>query len=224
MKEALVEKTLKVIETISNMEFVKSYFLVGGTALALQLKHRLSEDLDFMCWKQSKRDKQNINIEKIKNELIQDFVVDKVDILADNHIEIYIDGGVKLSFYAPDKIKPAIMPVHYLNHLFLADEDCIAALKMETFLRRNEFRDYYDLYCILKNKDTKMTKQIIDNALKYSEHHLKSKNLIGMLTNSERFKQNVAFARLAPKYPITAKEIELFMVERMRSIYEYENP
>jgi len=219
MKEALVEKTLKVIEVISKMDFVKSYFLVGGTALALQLKHRLSEDLDFMCWKESKKDKQNINIEKIKTELLQNFIIDKVDILGNNHIEIYIDGGVKLSFYAPDKIKPAISPIRYLNNLILADEECIAALKMETFLRRNEFRDYYDLYCILINKDTEATKRIIDNALKYSEHNLKSKNLIGMLTNSERFKRNAAFTQLAPKYPISAKEIELFMVERIKSIY-----
>jgi hypothetical protein len=58
MQEALFEKTEKVIEMISRKEFVKSYFLVGGTALALQLKHRLSENLDFMCWKQSKKDKQ----------------------------------------------------------------------------------------------------------------------------------------------------------------------
>jgi len=218
MKEALVEKTLNVIAAISKMEFVKSYVLVGGTALALQLKHRLSEDLDFISWKQSKKDKQNIDIEKIKNEIIQNFVIDKVDILGNNHIEIYIDSGVKLSFYAPDKIKPVMMPIHYLNNLILADENCIASLKMEILLRRNEFRDYYDLYCILKNKDAETTKQIIDNALKYSEHHLKTKNLIGMLTNSERFKHNAAFGQLNPKYPNSAKEIEQFMVERIKEI------
>jgi len=219
MKEALVDKTLKVIKPISQMEFVKSYFLVGGTALALQLQHRLSEDLDFMCWKQSQKDKQDINIEKIKSELASEFTINKIDILGNNHIEMYIDDEVKLSFYAPDKIKPAIHPVYYLNNLILADIDCIAALKMEVFLRRNEFRDYYDLYCILKDKDAEATKQIISNALKYSEHYLKSKNLIGILTNSERFKYNAAFAQLSPKYSITAKEIEKFMVERVRSLY-----
>jgi predicted nucleotidyltransferase component of viral defense system len=219
MKEALVEKRLKVIEAISNMEFVKSFFLVGGTALALQLKHRLSEDLDFMCWKQSKKEKQNINIAKIKSELAQVFTIQKVDILDNHHIEIFIEEHVKLSFYAPDKIKPAITPVHYLNNLILADEASIASLKMELLLRRNEFRDYYDLYCVLKDKDAETTKQIINNALKYSEHHLKTKNLIGMLTNAERFKYNDAFAQLAPQYPVSAKEIELFMLEKIRVLY-----
>jgi len=219
MKEALVEKTFKVIEPVSKMEFVKSFFLVGGTALALQLKHRLSEDLDFMCWKQSKKEKQNINIEKIKNELAQLFSIQKIEILGNNHIEIFIDNNVKLSFYAPDKIKPVITPIDYLNNLILADEATIASLKMELLLRRNEFRDYYDLYCILKNKDVETTKQIIYNALKYSEHHLKTKNLIGMLTNAGRFKNNAAFVQLAPKYKITGKEIEHFMVERVSAIY-----
>jgi predicted nucleotidyltransferase component of viral defense system len=217
MKEALPEKTIKVIEAISKMEFVKSYFLVGGTALSLQLKHRLSEDLDFMCWKITKNDKQNINIKNIKNELAQNFTIDKIDIIGENQIEIYIDE-VKLSFYAPDKIKPVINPVYYLNNLILADIDCIASLKMELCLRRNEFRDYYDLYCILKDKDIDTTKQIIYNALKYSEHNLKSKNLIGMLTNSERFKHKADFEQLSPKYTISAKEIEAFMVKLMGSI------
>lgn len=219
MKEALVEKTLQVIESISKMEFVKSFFLVGGTALALQIKHRLSEDLDFMCWKKSKNEKQNINIEKIKNELAQNFTIEKVDILENNHFEIYINDRVKLSFYAPDKRKPNIIPVHYLNHLILADEASIASLKMELLLRRNEFRDYYDLYCILKNKEFEAIKQIINNALKYSEHHLKTKNLIGMLTNAERFKYNIAFEQLSPQYSVTSKEIEQFMAGMLKKIY-----
>jgi len=101
----------------------------------------------------------------------------------------------------------------------LADIDCIAALKMELFLRRNEFRDYYDLYCILKDKDAESIKQIIGNALKYSEYQLKSKNLIGMLTNCERFKQSSDFVQLAPKYEVSAQEIEQFMIERVRNLY-----
>ena len=219
MKEALVEKTSKVIETISKMEFVKSFFLVGGTALALQLKHRLSEDLDFMCWKKFKKEKQDINVTQIKNEITQELVIEKVDILGNNHIEIYIDGGVKLSFYAPNKVKPVINPVPYINNLVLIDLDCIASLKMEVLMRRNEFRDYYDLFCILKNKDIENVKQIIYNALKYSEYNLKSKNLIGMLTNSERFENNNNFSQLAPIYQITPKEIETFMVDLTSSLY-----
>jgi predicted nucleotidyltransferase component of viral defense system len=219
MKEALVEKTLQVIAEISKMEFVKSYFLVGGTALSLQIKHRLSEDLDFIRWQNTRKDKTDIDITKIKKQLLESYAINSIDIFANNHIEVYINGEVKLSFYAPEKRKPEISPVFYMNNLILADTDCIASLKMETLLRRTEYRDYYDLYCILKDRDNDAVKSIIDNALRYSEHNLKSKNLIGMLTNSERFKYSAAFAQLKPKYSIYPKEIEYFMIEKMRNIF-----
>jgi predicted nucleotidyltransferase component of viral defense system len=119
----------------------------------------------------------------------------------------------------PEKKMPVIRPVHYLNNLTLVDEDCIASLKIEVLLRRMEFRDYYDLYCILEHKTPDETKQIIENALRYSEHHLKSKNLIGMLTNSDRFQHSSTFNQLAPKYLISAKEIEAFMIDKLKSIF-----
>jgi predicted nucleotidyltransferase component of viral defense system len=219
MREALIEKTLQVIGSISQMECIKPYVLVGGTALSLQIKHRLSEDLDFMRWQETKRDKQEIAVAEIKNELAKFHSVDKIDIFEFNHIEIYIAGGVKLSFYAPEKLKPVIEPIPFLNNLILADIDCIAALKMEVLLRRTEFRDYYDLYCILKDRDSNTIKQIINNALRYSEHHLKSKNLIGILTNSERFKNSVALTQLAPQYSISAQEIEQFMINKLKELF-----
>jgi len=217
MKEALVEKTLRVIEEISKMEFPKLFYLVGGTALSLQIKHRLSEDLDFMCWQKTKKYKQNIDLQAIRNEISKFFTINKIDILEYNHIELYIENDVKLSFYAPEKREPKINPVHYLNNLILCDIECIAALKMEVMLRRNEFRDYYDIYSILQDKNIDL-QNIIDNSLKYSQHNLKSKNLIGMLTNSDRFKQSCDFLQLNPKYNISSKDIESFLIKKLSSI------
>jgi hypothetical protein len=45
-------------------------------------------------------------------------------------------------------------------------------------------------------------------ALKYSGHRLKSKNLIAMLTRSERFAPDDNFTALNPTFNITAKDIE----------------
>jgi hypothetical protein len=39
MDKALVERTLKVIEFVSEWDSIKPYILVGGTALSLQLEH-----------------------------------------------------------------------------------------------------------------------------------------------------------------------------------------
>lgn len=219
MDRSLVRKTEQVIASISSMDTIKSYVLVGGTALSLQISHRLSEDLDFMRWQKHKTEKMNVDISRIQKELKINHTIDKLDILEFNHVEFYIDGGVKLSFYAPEKKEPVIKTLPYLNNLRLADIDTIASLKMETMLRRTLFRDYYDLYCILRTKQPSEIKDIIDNALKYSGHHLRTKNLLGMLINSDRFFNDSSFGQLNPKYAITAKEIETFMIEKLRDIY-----
>lgn len=212
----MVEKTRKVIESISKMDSIKPYILVGGTALSLQISHRLSEDLDFMRWQSRKSEKMDIDIAAIKKELSCYYTITSLTILEFNHIEIILDGGVKLSFYAPEKRGPDVKKVPYLNNLILADVDTIASLKMETMMRRTLFRDYYDLYCILKDKSSEDIKSIINNALKYSGHTLKSKNLTGMLINAGRFRGESSFKQLEPKYAISAKEIEAFMIGKFQ--------
>lgn len=50
----LAPHTLQVFEAVSKLDCIKSYLLVGGTALSLQMGTRQSEDLDFMKWRTSK--------------------------------------------------------------------------------------------------------------------------------------------------------------------------
>jgi hypothetical protein len=48
--QGLSEETSKVFEPVSKLNCIKDYILFGGTVLALQTGHRLSEDLDFSKW------------------------------------------------------------------------------------------------------------------------------------------------------------------------------
>lgn len=220
MDKALVERTRKVIESVSKWDSIKPYILVGGTALSLQIKHRLSEDLDFMRWQKNKNEKMHVDLRAIIDDIKESgHTLEKYDIYEFNHIVVFIDRGVKLSFYAPEKREPILKTVHYMNNLVLADDNTIAMLKMETLMRRTFFRDYYDLYCILQNKSPEEIKSIINNALKYSGYNLKSKNLLGILVNSERFNNDPSFEELEPKYKVTETEIRDFMIEKVRNIY-----
>lgn len=79
-------------------------------------------------------------------------------------------------------------------------------MKMEVMLRRSKFRDYYDIYSLLEAGVG--ISEMIDLALKYSGHRLKSKNLLAMLTRSDRFTADASFAALEPIYDITPKDIE----------------
>ena len=46
-KETVDKPTLELLKTLMNDGLLKDFFLVGGTALALQIGHRISIDLDF---------------------------------------------------------------------------------------------------------------------------------------------------------------------------------
>ena len=47
IKGSMPERTERLFEAIAKGDELKDFVLVGGTALAIHLKHRTSEDLDF---------------------------------------------------------------------------------------------------------------------------------------------------------------------------------
>ncbi|MDE6348876.1 MAG: nucleotidyl transferase AbiEii/AbiGii toxin family protein [Bacteroides sp.] len=96
--------------------------------------------------------------------------------------------------------------MEYLNNLRLADVKSTGAMKMEVMMRRSNFRDYYDIYSILKSGI--LINDLISLALAYSGHKLKSKNLLAMLTNGSRFTRDAHFEQLEPVYAVTTQEIE----------------
>lgn len=207
----LAPHTGKIFEAISRLDCIKPYVLVGGTALSLQLGTRQSEDLDFMSWRTSRNEKREVDWPAISRELLSVGQIDKCDILDINHVEYVVDG-VKISFYANPNYSPLQKVIPYLNNLRLADPLSIGAMKMEVMLRRSKFRDYYDLYSlVMAGVDLSL---MIDLALKYSGHRLKSKNLLAMLTRSDRFILESNFKALCPTYDITPQEIE----EKIKSL------
>lgn len=203
--KGLAPNTASIFESISRLECIRPYLLVGGTALAIQLGTRESEDLDFMSWRRSRNEKREVDWSQIKRELESIGNVEKCDILDIDHVEFVVDG-VKISFYANPNYSPVKSVVPCLNNIMLADKTSIGAMKMEVMLRRSKYRDYYDIYSLLEAGED--INEMISIALKYSGHRLKSKNLIAILTRSERFIEDDNFDALNPVYDTTPKEIE----------------
>ncbi len=203
--KGLALHTASVFEAVSRLECIKPYTLVGGTALSLQMDTRLSEDLDFMRWRSTKLEKMEVDWPQIEKELSAVGEVQSRNILDIDHVEFLV-SGVKFSFYACDKRSPVHVPITYLNNLRLADLQAIGAMKMEVLLRRSNFRDYYDIYAILKSGVR--VNDLIALALDYSGHRLKTKNLLAMLTNGKRFTRDTQFEQMKPTYSVTAQEIE----------------
>lgn len=217
--KGLALHTAKIIDQVSRLECIRPYYLVGGTALSLQLHHRLSEDLDFMRWPTKKGEKLEVDWVGIEKTLATVGELQKTEIMGFEHVE-FIVSDVKFSFYDCDKPSPIKGGVEFLNNIVLADVNSIAVMKMEVLLRRSKFRDYYDLYCIFKDKSNDEIKSLIDAALKYSGHRLKTKNLISILTLGNRFANDAGFEQLAPIYNVSVNDIVAFMEERLRNIYK----
>ena len=206
MIAGLAPHTAAIFEAVSELDCLKPYVLVGGTALSLQLNNRMSEDLDFMSWRQHKNEKREVDWPLIKRQLETIGDVQNIDILDLDHVEFLV-SGVKISFYANPNYSPLIKEASsFLNNIRLADITSIGGMKMEVMLRRSKFRDYYDIYC--SSAEGVDIQQMIDIALRYSGHKLKTKNIMAMLTRSERFIKDVSFSQLSPKFDITPKEIE----------------
>lgn len=213
--KGLAAHTEKIFDSISELESIKEYVLIGGTALALQLNHRLSEDLDFCKWKKSRNDKEEVAWYAIEKELNKVGTVQSKDLIDFNQAN-FVLNDVKLSFYANNLSKqPAgskILP--FRNNIRLMDIQTIGVMKIEVMLRRSAFRDYYDLYAILK--EGVPFSELVEGALKYSGHKLKTKDILAMLSNGERFAKDNGFENLNPKYEITASQIQGYLIEEIK--------
>ena len=211
--QPLAPLTSKIIEAVSTLDCIKPFVLVGGTALSLQINTRQSEDLDFMRWKESKRDTLDIGWPKIKQQLETVGTITDVDVAGFDQVAFCLEG-VKVSFYAaPRKRIPTMRLIPYLNNMMMADVESIGVMKMEALMRRSKFRDYYDIYSILKNGADikKLIPLALALALEHSNHQLKTKSLLAILTNGHLFKRDEHFSLLQPIYDVDSSDIEMYI-------------
>lgn len=214
MRKGLTEKIDAIIEKVAAMECIKPYILAGGTALAMQIGHRKSEDLDFMMWRKSKTEKPEVNWTAIEKEL-QEKVgeVESFNMLGFDQVE-FVVAGVKFSFYVSNNYCPVPEPVPYLGNIRLADIQSIMAMKMEVMLRRMKMRDYYDIYAILHQGYN--ISEGIEAALKLSQHKLSTKIIVMMLL-SNRFMSDENFEQLEPKYNVSKEEIREYILQKLKN-------
>lgn len=213
MRKGLTTNIEAIIEQVAQLECIKPYILCGGTALAMQIGHRKSEDLDFMMWRISKTEKPEVNWNAIEKEL-RDKIgeIESFNMLGFDQIE-FVVKGVKFSFFVSDNRSPVTAPIDYLGNIRLADIESIMAMKMEVMLRRMKFRDYYDIYSILQEGYS--INKGIEKALNLSRHRLSSKNIIAMLLGGQFIPDN-NFATLEPKYDVTKEQIREYIMHKLK--------
>ena len=213
MRQGLTTNIEAIIEQVAQLECIKPYILCGGTALAIQIGHRKSEDLDFMMWRISKTEKPEVNWNAIERELKEKIgEIENFNMLGFDQVE-FVVKGVKFSFFVSDNLSPVTAPTDYLGNIRLADIESIMAMKMEVMLRRMKFRDYYDIYCIMQEGYS--IHKGIEKALNLSRHRLSSKNIIAMLLGGQFVADN-NFATLEPKYDVTKEQIREYIMQKLK--------
>jgi hypothetical protein len=162
-----------------------------------------------MRWKQGKDDNLDIGWPAIQQELATIGEVQDIQVAGFDQV-LFIVDGVKISFYAaPRKRIASMREIPYLNNIRLADVESIGVMKMEAMMRRSKFRDYYDIYSILKNGAD--IHKLIPMALEHSGYKLKTKGLMAMLTNGDLFRKDEQFEQLQPVYSVSARDIEEYI-------------
>ena len=179
--KGLSKHTERIFDAVSNLDCIKEYVLVGGTALALQIGHRLSEDLDFMKWKLPSNPNPEVNWPTIESAL-KSIGEGKTDVLELHHVNFNVEG-VKVSFYANRMYeKPEVLIVIQVkNNISVADKLSLGMMKVELTARRAKFRDFYDIYALTRGGISLST--LVSGAQRYVEGRKKQKSFEAFLCN-----------------------------------------
>ena len=130
------ELLLKMVQSCS---FLQKYVLVGGSALTLHICHRKSEDLDFFTYDDS-FDKKEIL------EFIQSFETKEIINQTDEQIDLLLNG-VKVTFF---NARWSFLKPQKIEKFNLATISMIASMKVNVLFLRAKYRDYYDIYFLVK--------------------------------------------------------------------------
>ena len=185
--------------------------LVGGTGIALQLNHRQSEDLDFCKWVSTSNATNAIEIKTIEFELREKFGNVKTNQLSFDQVDFYV-REVKLTFFNEVGYNvPQFKSISLLGNIKSAPLDVVASMKIKTMFERITFRDYYDVYVLLKENVVTIG-QLIESSISYHSK-LKRQMIINRLERWEQVPDEKEFVQLSPRYNVGAKEIGDFFIK-----------
>lgn len=142
--KTLPKKTNLLLKKIKDYEFLPSFYLSGGTALALQLGHRESEDLDFF----NQKSFEPLKIQQALEEIGQ---LEEVQI-AEGTLNLYLKGVPLQFLYYPYQLLKSLIRWQGINLSSVLD---IACTKLQTISSRGAKKDFIDLYVILKDYSLK---------------------------------------------------------------------
>ena len=136
------KKRYKLLKSITEAVSIPEYYMIGGTALSLQLGLRESFDFDFCVPLQFNNEILLEELEKMGEVKIKQNQKGTCDVVLD---------GVQISFfYYPNKVINEFVNTTEMPKLKIASILDIAIMKIVAIGGRGAKKDFFDLYNIIK--------------------------------------------------------------------------
>lgn len=139
------EERYRLLKNITETVSLNNYYMIGGTALSLQLGLRESFDFDFCV------------PEQFNNEmLLEEFrTLGEVEVKQNQKgtCDVILNGVQVSFFYYPNNMVNKLVQVEEMPKLKLASVLDIAAMKITAIGGRGSKKDFFDLYNILNMSD-----------------------------------------------------------------------
>jgi len=131
--------TLGLLKELMLLPQLEQFFLVGGTALALQFGHRFSVDLDLFT------------TEPFDKELLFETLGEKYSLSIESqskNILITYINNIKVDFV---KVAyPRLYPILEIDGIRLLEVKDIAPMKLNAVTGRGSKKDFFDIFLLLK--------------------------------------------------------------------------
>ena len=181
-------------------KYKKNYYSVGGTAISLHIGHRRSVDFDMFT-------AGSVNILNLKKQVSQAGFSSSVLHSSGDQIH-FIVNDVKLTFFEyPFNIEAEN---DFKNSIRVPDLLTLAAMKAFALGGRSKWKDYADLYFIIKDFYTP------------EEISVKAKTLFAGVFNPYLFKKQLSFfddidyseqIEYMPGFEVPDEEIKSFLID-----------
>lgn len=131
--------TLELLKDLMTEQICEDFFLVGGTATALHLGHRISIDLDLFSQKE-------FDAEKLKKHLAEKYNISS-STTATNTLSTFVnfkDTDIKVEFISY-KYK-LLKPIKIIDGIKLLELDDLIPMKLSAIAGRGSKKDFFDIY------------------------------------------------------------------------------
>ena len=139
-RKAVEPHTLSLILSLQTKPYTRDFLLVGGTALALQLGHRTSTDVDLFT-------NIKFDVPQLLEFLRNDFSIQVRNQM--NHALLLNINSIKTDFvFQPSDLLSTPVEVENVRMASLIE---IGAMKIGAITARGRRRDFIDLYCLMEH-------------------------------------------------------------------------